>query len=571
VLLLSATPVVNGAADLYHQLHLGLRDDVLAADGAASLRTSFELGQVPLALGRFVVQRVDSSGGPRTKHHVESPSSGAEVLLSELDRLVLSTNRGIESLIRSVLLRAAASSAAALLSALRRYRHLLLHAQDARQFGHSLDRRGIRRFTAGADQQVLLWALLPAADVEEELRLDDLPALQVLIDMASSLSETPDEKTSRLANLLQDGIRTLVFVTARETVTYLRHHLPDRWLAWCTGQRAGIGPTTVPRPEVLAWFRPGGPDAHPGVPGAPRTLLTTDVAAEGLDLQAAGRIVHYDLPWTAVRLAQRDGRAVRRGAARPEIEIVRFQQAGPLEARLHQVELLIHKAGLPPQLGLGPSGRLRWRWRREVADLVTGPAVSGVCTIRSARAGALAGLALEREGERVVSTVLWRDGEGDWFECPELVEALLIEAEQAAPAPTPSRNVDALLSSLASRCRTMLRDASAYRITGAPGGGSVRRLTRRLRRLAGSAVHAREVDSLPLLERALRFCTGGHTAGEEMLVEALDALDDAALLARLPTLPAPSPAAAPLQPRLTGLIVFDGGGLGGWSSSARER
>ncbi|MBI3746094.1 MAG: hypothetical protein HY264_06140 [Chloroflexi bacterium] len=43
------------------------------------------------------------------------------------------------------------------------------------------------------------------------------------------------------------------------------------------------------------------------------TLLASDVAAEGLNLQRAGRIVHYDLPWTAVRLEQRDGRALRQG------------------------------------------------------------------------------------------------------------------------------------------------------------------------------------------------------------------------------------------------------------------
>ena len=96
VLLLSATPVVNSPADLYHQLHLGLRDDVLAFDGAASLRTAFDLGQVPRALGRFVVQRMDASSGTRRpgRHRVES-SSGAEVVLPDLDRLVLSTNRGI--------------------------------------------------------------------------------------------------------------------------------------------------------------------------------------------------------------------------------------------------------------------------------------------------------------------------------------------------------------------------------------------------------------------------------------------------------------------------------------------
>ena len=557
VLLLSATPVVNGAPDLYHQLHLGLRDDVLSFDGAASLRTAFELGQVPHALGRFVVQRVDASAGPRTRHSAESLSSGAELLLPDLDQLMLSSSRGIEALVRCVLLRAAASSAAALLAALRRYRHLLLHAQDARQSGQSFDRKRLRQFTAGADQQLLLWALMPVSDTDDELRLDDLPALQALIDTAAALAERSDAKAVRLAELLQDGVRTLVFVTARETVAHLRRHLPDRWPAWCTGQRAGIGPATLPRRDVLAWFRPGGPGALPGVPGVPRTLITTDVAAEGLDLQAAGRVVHYDLPWTEVRVAQRNGRAARRGAERPEIEIVQFHPAGAVEARLHQLELLVLKAGLPSRFGLGASGRLHWRWRREVSDRLPGPGVHGICSVRSGRVGAVAGLALQRGGERVVSTVLWQPGDGEWIEDPKLVESLLIEAERAEAGPPPSRNaVDALLSSLVPACRTLLRDASEYRIAGVPTVGPAQRLARRLRRLATMAALAREADTLALLEPALRFCTGGHTAGEVLVIEALEDLDDTELMVRLPTLPAPSPAPAPLQPLVTGLIVF---------------
>ena len=557
VLLLSGTPVVNGPADLYHQLHLGLRDDVLAFDGAASLRTAFDLGQVPDALGRFVVQRMDPSSGPTVRHRVESASSGAEVVLPDLDRLTLSANRSIESLVRSVLLRAAASSAAALLAALRRYRHLLLHAQDARQSGQSLDRRKLRQFTGGADQQLLLWALMPTSDAGEELRLDDLPALQGLIGTTACLAHAPDAKSARLAELLQDGARTLVFVTARETVTYLRRHLPDRWPAWCTGQRAGIGPVAVPRRDVLAWFRPGGHGAPPGVPGAPRTLITTDVTAEGLDLQAAWRVVHYDLPWTDVRLAQRNGRAARRGSERAEIEVVRFHPAGAVEARLNQLELLGRKANLPAQFGLGASGRLRWRWRREIADRLAGAGVHGVCTVRSGRTGALAGLALERSGELVVSTVLWRDGDRDWVENPELVEALLLEAERGVAEDPPSqRTVDALLSSLMPALRAMLRDASTIRIAGAQTTLPAQRLARRLRRLAAVAARDRGADTLALLERALGFCTGGHTAGEGMLVDELDELGDAALMAALPTLPAPSATPAALRPLVTGLIVF---------------
>jgi len=42
------------------------------------------------------------------------------------------------------------------------------------------------------------------------------------------------------------------------------------------------------------------------------TLLTTDVLAEGVNLQECGVVVHFDLPWNPTRLIQRNGRIDRR-------------------------------------------------------------------------------------------------------------------------------------------------------------------------------------------------------------------------------------------------------------------
>jgi superfamily II DNA or RNA helicase len=51
--------------------------------------------------------------------------------------------------------------------------------------------------------------------------------------------------------------------------------------------------------------------------GEARVLLATDVAAEGLNLQHACRlVVHFELPWSPARLAQRDGRVDRFGQSR---------------------------------------------------------------------------------------------------------------------------------------------------------------------------------------------------------------------------------------------------------------
>ena len=48
-------------------------------------------------------------------------------------------------------------------------------------------------------------------------------------------------------------------------------------------------------------------------------LLTTDVLSEGVNLQQAGRIINYDLPWNPMRLVQRHGRIDRIGSRHREV------------------------------------------------------------------------------------------------------------------------------------------------------------------------------------------------------------------------------------------------------------
>ena len=53
-------------------------------------------------------------------------------------------------------------------------------------------------------------------------------------------------------------------------------------------------------------------------------LLTTDVLAEGVNLQQAGRIVNYDLPWNPMRIVQRHGRVDRIGSAHETVQLGLF-------------------------------------------------------------------------------------------------------------------------------------------------------------------------------------------------------------------------------------------------------
>ena len=101
-----------------------------------------------------------------------------------------------------------------------------------------------------------------------------------------------------------------------------------------------------------------------------------------------------------------------------------------------------------------------------------------------------------------------------------------------------------------------MRVASARRVGNLSPSPAAIRMSCRLRALAARAARHRDAAMLATLERALAFCTGGHTAGEALLLGSLVMLDDDALLDRLPRLPEPSGRPPTVRPRLTGLIVF---------------
>jgi len=65
--------------------------------------------------------------------------------------------------------------------------------------------------------------------------------------------------------------------------------------------------------------------------GQVRLLVGTDAAGEGLNLQFAGVVVNYDLPWNPMKIEQRIGRIDRLGQQRPEIRVLSFAYKDTVE------------------------------------------------------------------------------------------------------------------------------------------------------------------------------------------------------------------------------------------------
>jgi hypothetical protein len=565
-LMLSATPVVNRLGDLARQLRLGVRDDVLAPHGVASITALLDRNRGHPALGLVVISGTDSTRHrPSAGERVEQPGAQEDsTLLGAIDTLALSPDAPVATLLRCVLWRAAASSPAALAATLRRYRRLLLHARDAREAGQRPNRKALLRLTGGAGDQLMLWELLPSADGPVDLALSDLSRVDDIITRVGAASDQDDAKLARVRSLLGDGRPTIVFSVSRDTVRWLRDRLGHR-VAWCTGDAAGIGPTRLSRRNVFSWFDAGAQDRREALADArlaPVHLVSTDVAAEGLDLQGAARVVHYDLPWTPMRLDQRRGRVVRAGSPHREVEIVRLDPPPELERRLRQAELLARKSGLPALVGLGERGW--WTWRSQVARRFAdaGP-VRGAAACTAAPPGILAGFTLHPwpggSAAPISIHVVWWEAAQGWTEDPDVIETRLTQSCTARRAEVSDRELRAGLTLLGGAVRERIRTVRLARWEMPALPPAARQLVARLGRLARDAARRRDARALTEVRRAMAIAVGGHTAGEDRLLERLTDAPDRAVIAALLRLPDPAPHPATLEARVTGVILFTPG------------
>lgn len=562
-ILLTATPVINSLADLVPQLRLLIRDDALMASGIASLTTALtdRRARIPHALASLVISgTIDADHRPAlAERRVAAPEVPIAMtrLFDRLDRLRLSDQEASRALLRGVLAWAAGSSPAALEKVLGRYRLLLLQARDAAATGRKPSRGALYRLLAGDLQQTVLWSMMAPIEADGSPPLEDLDRLDELVGECRRLTREPDPKLERLRDILADGVTTIVFVTARATVGYLRTRLAgDHVVGWCHGDEAGIGPGRIAREQVLAWFAPTPPD---WAGSRPTVLVTTDVGSEGLDLQGAGRVVHYDLPWTPARLDQRSGRVHREGGTHDAVEVVRFEVPAAVERRIALARALWRKDWLVRPVRVGEAAHHAWTWPSRLATAFGGtPPEPGVSAVRGTAFRCLLGFRLVAGGEEVATRMLVLDRRGVWHEDGATVEQAARLAAAAQQLNPPSA---VTVRHLLARADRPLREAvrqTAGALWGFHHPSRINRgAIRRFRSLASTAARRRDAGMLSLVDRALDFLNRGHTLGELSLIGALDAEEDGdrigTLLRRLPVSRIWIP---PVRTEATGLIVW---------------
>lgn len=151
-------------------------------------------------------------------------------------------------------------------------------------------------------------------DIEEDLRW-----LREIHTATLAARQQPDPKLEQVVpiiqNILAENRKLLIFTQSQRTALYLERELRRRL------PKVGIGRIdskrdAITRAAMLYAFCPNynpRPGQWPaGIPQSLPILISTDVLAEGVNLQDAGAVLSYDIHWNPVRLIQRIGRVDRR-------------------------------------------------------------------------------------------------------------------------------------------------------------------------------------------------------------------------------------------------------------------
>lgn len=228
----------------------------------------------------------------------------------------------------------AASSIAAILSALERRRAMLADrvaqspAADLPDEAETLDE--------AAEQEEALPDHLVLLLMQDEIaRLDDLLAL------ARGIGE--ESKIARLIELIETRLPAdeplLLFTEYKATQALVIGALEARFGKGCAGFINGDERLAVPEPDRTVRLRRLNRDAaaEDFNVGRTRFLVSTEAGGEGIDLQArCAKLVHVDLPWNPMRLHQRVGRLNRYGQSRA-VQVFLLRNPATVEARIWEL------------------------------------------------------------------------------------------------------------------------------------------------------------------------------------------------------------------------------------------
>jgi len=191
--------------------------------------------------------------------------------------------------------------------------------------------------TAGFDVERLRQDVIKDRDL---LRSFTVKARKVTRQNDPKLKELVEGVTNILRRAEKEGLgekdtrdkrKVIIFSFFEDTVNWVYDHLEavlatDKGLAAYRGRLAGASGQEsyrgVSRRKAMFGFAPETMEAPAGQQDDQYDILvTTDVLAEGVNLQQCRNIINFDLPWNPMRLVQRHGRIDRIGSPHKDVYV----------------------------------------------------------------------------------------------------------------------------------------------------------------------------------------------------------------------------------------------------------
>lgn len=184
----------------------------------------------------------------------------------------------------------------------------------------------------GSDEPVS--AAFPSDPAQAEKEKRDVLKLLEDLDGLHGRDTKRDRFFDVLQSVTMDGRSVLVFTEYADTMKYLRDFLVARYDA-SLGTYSGEGGRVFEEGKWIAVTK----DAITKRlrERRLRVLLCTDAASEGLNLQAAGSVINYDLPWNPSKVEQRIGRVDRIGQKLGEIRVVNLFLKDSVDERVYKI------------------------------------------------------------------------------------------------------------------------------------------------------------------------------------------------------------------------------------------
>ena len=298
---------------------------------------------------RLLLSRYTPSGYRKDNEIVEYQVSNAQLLRSSLLKRLESSPRALHSTL-SVMIKSHQDFLKGLSEG------WVLSGDALREYANS-DSEDLDELLENFDERKKSQVDTASDYVVDELKADverDLNLLEEVRELAWSAASATEPKVEELVDQLRaiatdarrvskDGLsdtdrrKVIVFSAYADTVQDVHNRLesainiaPDSdplsdYRGRLPEAIAGRG-DRVRRSEILANFAPrtAGDVRENGDPYSEDKydiLVTTDVLAEGVNLQQAGRMINYDLPWNPMRIVQRHGRIDRIGSQHANVHL----------------------------------------------------------------------------------------------------------------------------------------------------------------------------------------------------------------------------------------------------------